>query len=71
MFINILILKFRYSTSKIGSEVFLFVLFTVNVFGLDTNVSIGDEPSKVVAAVFLQPLKKLFCSPLVKSVVFL
>jgi hypothetical protein len=63
LFINIIFLKFRYSTSKIGSEVFLPVLFTVNVFGLDTNVSTGGVPSKVVAAVFFEPLKKLFSNP--------
>jgi hypothetical protein len=55
LLINILILKFRYSISNIGSSEPLLVLLTFNVFGFVTNVSTGGVPSNVVAAVFLLP----------------
>ncbi len=40
----------------IGSLASLPALLTLNVLGLDVNVSIGDVPSNVVAAVFFEPL---------------
>ena len=55
MVINIIIFNFHYSTSKIGSDESLPALFTRIVFGFVINISIGGEPSNVVAAVFFEP----------------
>ena len=54
LLINIGLLK-NYSTSSIGS--LLSRPVTLITLGLVTNTSIGDEPSRVVADVFLHPLK--------------